>query len=84
MVQNLPPLSLGQGLLHECRQEIGIGMRQLPIVDCRLPIVLIANRLSFQPLEHDFGQSMHIVNPDDLGAVLRRHDHNRFPAAVAA
>jgi hypothetical protein len=43
MVQNLPPLSLAQGLLHECRQEVGIGMRELPVFDCRLPIALIAD-----------------------------------------
>jgi hypothetical protein len=28
---------------------------RLPIDDCRLPIELIANSLSFQPLQHDFG-----------------------------
>jgi hypothetical protein len=58
MVQNLRPLSLGQGLLHECRQEVGIGMlkdlRELPIFDCRLTIALIADWFSLQPLEHDF------------------------------
>jgi hypothetical protein len=63
MVQNLRPLPLSQGLLHECREEVGIGMlealQELPIFDCRLTIALIADRYSLQPLEHDFGQSAH-------------------------
>jgi hypothetical protein len=59
MAQNMPPLSLGQSLLHERRQEVGIGMleapQELPIFDCRLPIALMADCFSLQPLEYDFG-----------------------------
>jgi hypothetical protein len=64
MVQNLGPLAPGQGPLHECRQEVGIEMlkalQELPILDRQLSVALIADRSSFQPLEHNFGQSMHI------------------------
>jgi hypothetical protein len=59
MVQDLRPLPLGRGLLHECRQEVGIGMlkalKELPIFDCRLMIAPMADRFSLQPLEYDFG-----------------------------
>jgi hypothetical protein len=34
-------------------------MEELPVVDCRLPILLISHWLSFQPLEHDFGNAVH-------------------------
>jgi hypothetical protein len=34
-------------------------MEGLPIVDCRLPILLISQWFSFQPLEHDFGHAAH-------------------------
>jgi hypothetical protein len=70
MGQNLRPLALGQGFLHERRQEVGIGMRELPIFDSRLPIALIGNRFSLQPLEHDFRQSMHKPNPGDVATTL--------------
>jgi hypothetical protein len=66
MVQNVRPLPLGQGLLDKGRQEVGIGMRELAIfncrflvADCRVPILLISHRFSFQPLEHDFGHALH-------------------------
>jgi hypothetical protein len=85
MVQNLRPLFLAQGLLYECRQEVSIGMREglifdfrlsishcrLPIVDCRMPTLLISHRFSFQPFKDDFGQSVHNLFPTPYYGTIR-------------
>jgi len=59
MVQNLGPLALRQRSFEECRQQVGVGMFEWPILDCRLPIVLTGDDSSFKPLEHDFWYSPH-------------------------
>ena len=59
MAQNLRPLALRQRSFEESCEEVGVRMLELPIVDCRSPIVLIAEASSLEPLQHDFGYSPH-------------------------
>jgi hypothetical protein len=59
MAQHLRPLALRQPSFNECRQEVGVWMLELPIVDCRSPIVRPAQAFSLEPVEHDSRYSPH-------------------------
>jgi hypothetical protein len=59
------------------------ALQELPILDRQLSVALIADRSSFQPLEHNFWQSMHNLTPDVVAAISHRHNRNGFHLAMA-